>query len=69
MAAENPIVMCLTADPAYENILTSRCTNISAQSDFPAPGGDPRTECKAHYGKANLLISHAFMFVSTCVEK
>lgn len=69
MAAENPTVPCLTAKPAYENVLTSRCTDISTHSDFPAPGADPRTECKAHYSKAKLLISHAFVFVSTCVEK
>lgn len=48
MAAETRIVMCLMASPAYENILTSRCTNLSAKTDFPAPGGDPFTECKAH---------------------
>lgn len=30
VATENPIVMCLMANPAYESVLTSRCTNISA---------------------------------------
>ena len=66
MAAENPLVMCLMANPAYEN---PKCTNISAKSDSKsqemAHSSEARVAVARQWVHKKSQAAHAFVFIST----